>query len=70
MPQMFHRSANTIARLTILGAVLLVSLTNWVLASVSRSDDLTDADVGPEPSQGVLSFRAIRVVRPLSLTIA
>jgi hypothetical protein len=45
MPQIFHRSANTIARLTILGAVLLVSLTGWLLASVSRSDYLTEADV-------------------------
>ena len=43
-PYLTNRAATTIARLTILGAALLVSLTSWLLASVSRSDYFTEAD--------------------------
>ena len=45
MPQFFHRSTNTIARITILAAVFLVCVASWLLASVFRSDYLTEAHV-------------------------
>jgi hypothetical protein len=45
MPQVFHRSTNMIARVTILGAVVIVSLVSFLLAVVFRADYLTEVNV-------------------------
>jgi Cytochrome c7 and related cytochrome c len=45
MPQIFHKSANTISRFTIFGAVLFLVLIGWVLAAVAGSPWISEADV-------------------------
>jgi hypothetical protein len=45
MPQIFHRSTNAIARVTILGAVFIAVIATWLLMVVFRSDYLTEARV-------------------------
>jgi hypothetical protein len=45
MAQLFRRSTNSIARLSLLGGVVLVALIGWVLMAISRSDYLTDVRV-------------------------
>jgi hypothetical protein len=45
MAQIFHRSTNAIARITILGAVFIVAIVTWLLMVVFRSDYLTEARV-------------------------
>jgi Cytochrome c7 and related cytochrome c len=41
MPQVFHRSTNTLSRVSIFGAVFFVGGFLWVLALVNRSDYVT-----------------------------
>ena len=48
MPQIFHRSANTIARLSIFGTVFVVAGLLGVLAEVNRSPWVTEAHVARE----------------------
>jgi hypothetical protein len=45
MPQIFHRSTNAIARIMILGAVLILAIVTWLLVVVFRSDYLTEVRV-------------------------
>jgi len=45
MPQIFHRSTNAIARMMILGAVLILAIVTWLLVVVFRSDYLTEVRV-------------------------
>src|SRR6516162_10019173 len=45
MPQVFHRSTNTIARITILGALVIAGVVTWLLMVVFRSDYLTEVNV-------------------------
>jgi len=45
MPQVFHRSTNAIARITILGAVFILAIVTWLLMVVFRSDYLTEVRV-------------------------
>jgi hypothetical protein len=45
MPQIFHRSTNTIARVSIFGAVLIVASLLLLIAEVQRSPWVTDAHV-------------------------
>lgn len=45
MAQVFHRSTNTIARVTIFGAVFFLGLTLWLLAAFTRSSYATRKDV-------------------------
>jgi len=45
MTQIFHRSTNAIARITILGAVFILAIVTWLLMVVFRSDYLTDVRV-------------------------
>lgn len=45
MPQIFHRSTNTIARVTILGAVGILALVSVLLAIVFRADYMTEVRV-------------------------
>jgi hypothetical protein len=45
MPQIFHRSTNTIARVSIFGAVLIVAGLLLLIAEVQRSPWVTDAHV-------------------------
>lgn len=45
MPQVFHRSANPIARLTLLLVVGVVSLAAWLLYVVFRSPTITNQDI-------------------------
>ena len=45
MPQIFHRSTNTIARVSIFGAVLLVAGLLGLIAEIQRSPWVTDARV-------------------------
>jgi hypothetical protein len=48
MPQIFHRSTNTIARVSIFGAVLIVAVLLWLIAEIQRSPWVTDARVARE----------------------
>ena len=48
MPQIFHRSTNTIARVSIFGAVLVVAALLWLIAAIQRSPWVTDARVARE----------------------
>ena len=45
MAQIFHRSTNTISRITILGAVFILAVVSWLLTVAFRSDYLTEARV-------------------------
>ncbi|MGZ8495039.1 MAG: cytochrome c3 family protein [Candidatus Binatia bacterium] len=45
MSQVFHRSTNTIARLSIFGLVFLLGALLWLIAAISRSSYITDTDV-------------------------
>jgi Cytochrome c7 and related cytochrome c/Class III cytochrome C family len=45
MPQVFHRSANTLSRVSIFGAVFFVGAFLWGLALVNRSDYVTRQNV-------------------------
>ena len=50
MPQIFHRSTNTLSRATIFGAVFVVAILGWVLYVVQSSPFVTDAGVRkPQP---------------------
>jgi hypothetical protein len=48
MPQIFHRSTNTIARVSIFGAVLIVAGLLWLIAEIQRSPWVTDARIARE----------------------
>jgi len=43
MPQIFHRSTNTISRVTIFGFIFIVALLAWVLAEIGTSSYATEA---------------------------
>ena len=43
MPQVFNRNANTVARLSILGVVIILGLVSWAIYSISFSDYETQA---------------------------
>ncbi|MGH9831271.1 MAG: cytochrome c3 family protein, partial [Blastocatellia bacterium] len=43
MPQVFNRNANTAARLSILGVVIILGLVSWALYSIGFSDYATQA---------------------------
>jgi hypothetical protein len=45
MPQIFHRSTNTISKVSIFVAVLLLLTSLWMLAAIDRSDYVTQAGV-------------------------
>src|ERR1700688_4899943 len=50
MPQIFHRSTNTLSRATIFGAVFVVAALGWVAMEVQRSPYITYAGVRkPQP---------------------
>ena len=48
MAQIFHRSTNTIARVSIFGAVFLIGGLLWLTAQIHRSSWNTDAHVARE----------------------
>jgi hypothetical protein len=48
MGQTFHRSTNTISRVSIFGALLLVAFVFWLMAVMIRSPYLTQANVARE----------------------
>ncbi len=48
MPQTFHRSTNTLSRLSIFGAAFAVAGLLWLLAVINRSDYVTQAHVARE----------------------
>jgi hypothetical protein len=48
MSQIFHRSTNTISRVTIFGALFIVIALLWLLAAVNRSPWVTQAHVARE----------------------
>jgi hypothetical protein len=48
MPQIFHRSTNTISRVSIFGAVFFVAAGGWLLDEVTRSPWVTQAHVARE----------------------
>src|ERR1700716_2209673 len=48
MAQIFHRSANTLARASILGVVLLLSAVGAALMKLQRSPYVTTQHIGPE----------------------
>lgn len=48
MPQIFHRSFNTVSRVTIFGAVFILAGFGWAVARVSRSDYVTGVGVARE----------------------
>lgn len=45
MPQIFHRSFNTISRVTIFGAVFILAFLGWCLAVVARSSYVTNVGI-------------------------
>ncbi len=45
MSQVFHRSTNTISRVSIFGAVFFVAALGWLLNTVSRSSWVTQARI-------------------------
>jgi len=45
MAQIFHRSFNTISRLTIFGAVFLIALLGWALLVLARSSYVTNTGI-------------------------
>jgi hypothetical protein len=45
VPQIFHRSFNTISRLTIFGAVFFVAFLGWCLSVVARSSYVTNVGI-------------------------
>lgn len=48
MPQIFHRSFNTISKVTILGAVFILAGVGWVYARYIRSDYVTGRGIARE----------------------
>ena len=48
MAQIFHRSTNTIARVSIFGALFAIAGLLWLIAQVHRSAWNTDAYVAPQ----------------------
>jgi Cytochrome c7 and related cytochrome c len=45
VPQIFHRSFNTISRLTIFGAVFILAFLGWCMAVVARSSYVTNVGI-------------------------
>lgn len=45
MPQIFHRSTNTLSRLSIFGAVFILAVLAWVLMQINRSEYVTQANI-------------------------
>src|SRR2546422_9634423 len=48
MPQIFHRSTNTLSRLSIFGAAFVAAGALWVLAAINRSSYVTQVGVARE----------------------
>src|SRR5690349_6832089 len=48
MAQIFHRSANTLSRVTIFGAVFIVAFVLWVIGGIVRSPTGTDQGIERE----------------------
>jgi hypothetical protein len=48
MPQIFHRSTNTLSRLSIFGAIFVIGALLWVTAEVNRSPYVTQAFVAKQ----------------------
>ncbi|MGE0703369.1 MAG: cytochrome c3 family protein [Vicinamibacterales bacterium] len=48
MGQIFHRSTNTISRVSIFGAVFIIAGVLWLMAQIQRSPWMTDAYVAKE----------------------
>jgi ferredoxin len=48
MAQIFHRSTNVIAKVSILGSVFLIAAATWVLAALNRSPYVTQVGVARE----------------------
>ncbi|HEX4589325.1 MAG TPA: cytochrome c3 family protein [Gemmataceae bacterium] len=48
MPQVFHRSFNTISRVTIFGAVFILAFLGWCMAVVARSSYVTNVGITRE----------------------
>jgi hypothetical protein len=48
MPQIFHRSTNTISRVSIFGAIFFIAALGWLFDSVTRSPWVTQAHVARE----------------------
>src|SRR5947207_11977508 len=48
MAQIFHRSANTLSRVTIFGAVFIVAFVLWVIGGIVRSPAGTDQGIERE----------------------
>lgn len=42
MSQIFHRSTNTLSRLSIFGAVFIVAALLWLTAEINRSADVIE----------------------------
>ena len=45
MPQIFHRSTNTLSKLSIFGAVFILVVFAWVLMQINRSEYVTQANI-------------------------
>ena len=48
MSQIFHRSTNTLSRLSIFGGLIVFGLTLWIVAGVNRSGYVTQAGIARE----------------------
>ena len=45
MAQIFHRSTNTISRVSIFGALFFIAGLLWLIAQINRSAYITEVDV-------------------------
>ena len=45
MAQIFHRSTNTLSRVTIFGAVFMIGFVLWVIGGIVRSPYATDQGI-------------------------
>jgi len=48
MAQIFHRSTNTLSKLSIFGALFILAALGWIVAAVNRSPYVTEASVARE----------------------
>ena len=48
MAQIFHRSTNTLSRVTIFGAVFMIGFVLWVIGGIVRSPYATDQGIARE----------------------
>ena len=67
MSQVFHRSTNTLSRLSIFGAAFALAGALWGLAAISRSSYVTQEGVARQLARGASADRHPLIVAALQL---